>query len=98
MNIYDEAFNDLLKYFHENKPLENIDDTLVKIEHGLDRAKKVEELLGQYQVLVHDLERDLGFVIAVSPEERKEKSQLRFIISQDREIIQHLEKELEEME
>ena len=48
MNIYEEAFNDLLKYFHENKPLENIDDTLVKIEHGLERAKKVEELL-EYQ-------------------------------------------------
>ena len=48
MNIYDEAFNDLLKYFHENKPLENIDDTLVIIEHCLERAEKVEELLGLY--------------------------------------------------
>ena len=42
---YDEAFNNLLSYFHENKPLENVDDTLIKIEKGLNRVNKLEELV-----------------------------------------------------
>ena len=48
------AFNDLLAFMHDGKQLENVDDTLIKIEHGINLCEATEQ---KYEALVRDVKR-----------------------------------------
>ena len=83
MNLYDEAIEEATWHGEIEGP-----QTVRIIIKALERAKKVEELVKSYEVLVHDYEQLL------ETKDKKEWSLLRFHIIELKRII---DKRMEEM-